>query len=383
MSLTKQYFKYVSQNIFGLLGTSCYILADTYFISQAAGTSGVALLNLCLPIYNFIFAIGSMLGLGAATRYAILRAQGDERSERYFSNALLWALVFALPFMLAGIFCPEVLLRFMGGDAEIVALGVGYARIFLLFTPFFMCNYIVSAFVRNDGDPSLAMVATLCGSLFNVVFDYIFMFPMGLGLPGAALATAVSPVLSIAICSRHFFKKSILEYCYDPEAKQFYDYDYVNGRRSDVLSGAVFALLYSGAVPREYAGHIVQALLRLEFPYGIAACEDKPYDYPYQWSYPNTWPPVCFYTVMGLARYGYGEEAERIAVKWMKAVTESFKTTGNLWEKYNVETGTTDVSNEYEMPAMLGWTAGTFICLDDYLAGEMQPDPLPTEYMSY
>ena len=74
MSLTKQYFKYVSQNIFGLLGTSCYILADTYFISQAAGTSGVALLNLCLPIYNFIFAIGSMLGLGAATRYAILRA---------------------------------------------------------------------------------------------------------------------------------------------------------------------------------------------------------------------------------------------------------------------------------------------------------------------
>lgn len=208
MSLTKQYFKYVSQNIFGLLGTSCYILADTYFISQASGTSGVALLNLCLPIYNFIFAIGSMLGLGAATRYAILRAQGDERSERYFSNALLWALVFALPFMLAGVFCPEVLLRFMGGDAEIVALGVGYARIFLLFTPFFMCNYIVSAFVRNDGDPSLAMVATLCGSLFNVVFDYIFMFPMGLGLPGAALATAVSPVLSIAICSRHFFKRA-------------------------------------------------------------------------------------------------------------------------------------------------------------------------------
>ena len=120
----------------------------------------MALLNLCLPIYNFIFAIGSMLGLGAATRYAILRAQGDERAVRYFSNALLWALVFALPFMLAGVFCPEVLLRLMGGDCEIIALGVGYARIFLLFTPFFMCNYIVASFVRNDGDPSLAMVAT-------------------------------------------------------------------------------------------------------------------------------------------------------------------------------------------------------------------------------
>ncbi|WP_423406268.1 MATE family efflux transporter [Faecalibacterium prausnitzii] len=208
MNLTKQFFKYVSQNIFGLLGTSCYILADTYFISQAAGTDGVTLLNLCLPVYNFIFAVGSMVGLGAATRYAILRAQGDARAQRYFSNAIFSVCILAVPFLLVGIFAPGGLLRLMGGDAGIMALGIPYARIFLMFTPFFMCNYIVSAFVRNDGDPSLAMVATLSSSLFNVVFDYIFMFPMGLGLAGAALATAISPILSIAVCSAHFIKKS-------------------------------------------------------------------------------------------------------------------------------------------------------------------------------
>ena len=208
MNLTKQFFQYVSQNIFGLIGTSCYILADTYFIAQAAGTDGVTLLNLCLPMYNLIFAFGSMIGLGAATRYAILQAQGEARAQRYFSNAILCACLIAIPFMLAGAFCPGTLLQLMGGDADIVALGLNYTRIFLLFTPFFMCNYILSAFVRNDGDPSLAMVATLSGSLFNVVFDYIFIFPMELGLPGAALATAISPVLSIAICSRHFFQKS-------------------------------------------------------------------------------------------------------------------------------------------------------------------------------
>ena len=208
MNLTKQFFKYVSQNIFGLLGTSCYILADTYFIAQAAGTDGVTLLNLCLPIYNLIFAFGSMIGLGAATRYAILRAQGDARAQRYFSNAIFSVCILAVPFMLVGIFSPDGLLRLMGGDADIVALGMNYARIFLMFTPFFMCNYVVASFVRNDGDPSLAMVATLSGSLFNVVFDYIFIFPMGLGLPGAALATAISPMLSIAVCSAHFIKKS-------------------------------------------------------------------------------------------------------------------------------------------------------------------------------
>ena len=208
MNLTKQFFKYVSQNIFGLLGTSCYILADTYFIAQAAGTDGVTLLNLCLPIYNLIFAFGSMIGLGAATRYAILRAQGDARAQRYFSNAIFSVCILAVPFMLVGIFRPDGLLRLMGGDADIVALGMNYARIFLMFTPFFMCNYVVASFVRNDGDPSLAMVATLSGSLFNVVFDYIFIFPMGLGLPGAALATAISPILSITVCSAHFIKKS-------------------------------------------------------------------------------------------------------------------------------------------------------------------------------
>ena len=208
MNLTKQFFKYVSQNIFGLLGTSCYILADTYFIAQAAGNDGVTLLNLCLPIYNLIFAFGSMIGLGAATRYAILRAQGDARAQRYFSNAIFSVCILAVPFMLVGIFRPDGLLRLMGGDADIVALGMNYARIFLMFTPFFMCNYVVASFVRNDGDPSLAMVATLSGSLFNVVFDYIFIFPMGLGLPGAALATAISPILSIAVCSAHFIKKS-------------------------------------------------------------------------------------------------------------------------------------------------------------------------------
>ena len=207
MSQTRSFFKYVSQNILGQLGVSCYILADTFFIAQAAGTDGITMLNLCLPLYNLIFAFGSMLGLGAATRFAILKAQGDQRTHRYFFNALAWACLLGLPFMAAGLACPEVLLRWMGGDPEIVALGVGYARIFLLFAPFFMMNYIVQAFVRNDGDPSLAMAATLSGSLFNIVFDYIFIFPMGLGLPGAALATAASPIVSVLICSRHFFRK--------------------------------------------------------------------------------------------------------------------------------------------------------------------------------
>lgn len=207
MSITKQFAKYVTQNIFGMLGISCYIIADTFFIAKAAGANGITVLNLVLPIYSIIFAIGAMIGVGSATRFAILRAQREESAEYYFSNAIYFVWLVAIPFILVGIFAPDKLIALMGGDETIVALGVGYARIFLLFTPFFMMNHVVSSFVRNDNAPALAMAGTLAGSLSNIVFDYIFMFPMGMGLPGAALATAASPIISILICSTHFIGK--------------------------------------------------------------------------------------------------------------------------------------------------------------------------------
>ena len=205
-TVRKQFFRYVSQNILGMIGVSAYILADTFFIAQAQGADGIAALNLVLPVYSLIFALGAMLATGAATRFALERHEG-KHADGYLAEALAWAGILSVPFILLGIFGAEGIVRLLGGEPDIVTVGAPYTRIFLLFTPFFMCNYIVSAFVRNDGDPSLAMVATLSSSLFNVVFDYIFMFPMGLGLAGAALATAVSPIISISICSRHFFKK--------------------------------------------------------------------------------------------------------------------------------------------------------------------------------
>lgn len=207
MSTTKQFAKYVSQNIFGMLGVSCYIIADTFFISKAAGANGITVLNLALPVYNLIFAIGSMLGVGSATRFAIFRAQGEKKAESFFSNAVAFACIIGMIFVLAGIFIPDKILAVMGGDEEIIALGTGYTRIFLLFTPFFMLNYIVSAFVRNDHAPALAMIGTVAGSLSNILFDYILMFPMKMGLEGAALATAASPIISILICSIHFMSR--------------------------------------------------------------------------------------------------------------------------------------------------------------------------------
>lgn len=199
------FFRYVSQNILGMLGISAYVLADTFFISKAEGAAGITALNLVLPVYSVIFAIGSMIGVGSATRFKILRARKDGTADDYFSNAVLSAGVLSLFFVLTGLLAPEKLLGLLGADTEIMNVGITYTRIFMAFAPFFMWNYIWNAFVRNDGAPSLAMAATLFSSLFNIVMDYVFMFPLGLGMAGAALATAISPMVGIAVCSIHFF----------------------------------------------------------------------------------------------------------------------------------------------------------------------------------
>lgn len=203
----RPFVKYVSQNILGTIGVSAYILADTFFISQSEGADGITALNLVLPVYSLIFAIGSMIGVGSATRFALGRARGDEKADCYFSNAVFWAILLGICFMIPGMGMPDKVLSLLGGDARIVEVGTEYTRIFLFYSPFFMLNYIFNAFVRNDGDPSLAMAATMSSSLFNIVMDYVLIFPCGLGMSGAALATGLSPVVGMTICGLHFFSK--------------------------------------------------------------------------------------------------------------------------------------------------------------------------------
>ena len=79
-----KFLKYISQSISGMIGVSIYILADTFFISYKCGADGLAALNLILPVFGLIFAIGSMIGIGSATRYSISTAKGAP-SDYYFT----------------------------------------------------------------------------------------------------------------------------------------------------------------------------------------------------------------------------------------------------------------------------------------------------------
>lgn len=202
--MEKQLRRYLLPNILAMIGTSCYILADTFFISLSQGPNGITALNLVLPLYGLIFALGSMIGIGSATRYALGKGSNTPDYHLYFSNSIAWTLLVGAVFVALGVAVPDGVLRLMGADDTILQVGHNYIRIVLCFAPLFMLNFTCTAFVRNDGAPRIAMAATLLSGLFNILFDYLLMFPLGLGMTGAALATGFSPVVSMSICLLHY-----------------------------------------------------------------------------------------------------------------------------------------------------------------------------------
>ena len=204
----QEFGKYVSQSVLSQLGVSCYILDDTYFISKGVGADGLTALNLAIPVFSVMNGCGFMLGIGSGTKYGIMKGTGNEkRGDVLFTSSLCVVTVLAVIFMLIGLLAADPITVLVGANAEVYDMTRTYLQVILLFSPMFMINNLLGAMIRNDGNTSLAMTAMLSGCLFNIVFDYIFVFPMGLGLFGAVLATAVAPIISILILLQHFVKK--------------------------------------------------------------------------------------------------------------------------------------------------------------------------------
>ncbi|UKI48650.1 MAG: MATE family efflux transporter [Clostridiales bacterium] len=204
----KEFFKYVSANVIAMIGLSCYILADTFFISLSLGKTGLASLNLAMPSFSIVFSIGLMFGIGGSTKFAIYKGAGDVKSaNRVFTHTVFVVACFAVVFVLLGAFLSGPVASFLGADGKTFSGSKTYVQIILCFAPFFMFNNVLQNFIRNDGAPRLAMTASLLGNLFNIVFDYVFIFPCKLGMLGAALATGISPVISMLILMIFFFRK--------------------------------------------------------------------------------------------------------------------------------------------------------------------------------
>ena len=207
-SVFKDFFKYVSLNILGQMAYSCYTLADTFFISANLGANGLTALNLAFPMFCFINGTGLMIGMGGGTGYSILKSRGESaKANNVFTNAVYMVVCFSIILVSLGFFLSGSIVRMLGADDTVFSTTNTYLRVMLLFAPAFLTNNLLQCFVRNDGNPSLSMAAMIAGSFSNIVLDYIFIFPLRMGIIGAILATGMAPVISIIVLSPYFIGK--------------------------------------------------------------------------------------------------------------------------------------------------------------------------------
>ena len=194
----RDFARYASLNVLGMIGVSCYILADTFFVAKGMGADGVTALNIAIPIYSLIHGTGLMIGMGGATKFAIYKSQGrDEAGSRVFTCALLMALVLGAIYFLGGAFFSMPLAKLLGAKGSVVGMTNTYLKVLMMFGPFLVLNDTFNCFIRNDGNPKLSMAAMLTGSFSNIILDYVFIFPLDMGIFGAILATGLSPVISL------------------------------------------------------------------------------------------------------------------------------------------------------------------------------------------
>ncbi len=204
----KVFYHYLIPSICSTLVTSIYILVDTLIIGQGVGAEGISALNIFLPFFTIYNGIGLMFGLGGGILISIEDGIGNKKkADSYFNSAFIGVIIIGIIFtLLTNIFLKD-LAYFLGANENSIDLVMEYGRCVSLFIPTFIASNFLSPIVRNKKSPKLAMMSVLIGAGLNIILDYIFVFPMNMGMIGAALATVIGSLTTSLVLLTHFIKK--------------------------------------------------------------------------------------------------------------------------------------------------------------------------------
>ena len=147
----------------------------------------------------------------------------------------------------------------------------------------------------------------------------------------------------------------------------FCDYNFVEKETADFISLAMLYPLFTGLASEKQAELTLSKLDRLELKYGLTCTEKRDDLYNLQWDFPHVWPPLQLIAIKAFLRYGYKDEAIRIAQKYLDVVNINFEKHGRLWEKYNGINGEVSITKEYKTPPMMGWSAAVYLFCDGLL----------------
>lgn len=204
------YFKYLAAAFGSALITSIYSIVDMAMVGQYHGPEGTAALAVVAPIWNIIYSLGLLMGIGGSVLFSAIRGKSDDRmreSNEYFTASVIGSVILAAVVWIVIAFFDRPLLQFFGAQGHTLTLAREYVLPIKFVVPCFLFTQMLAAYLRNDKNPALATAGVLAGGIFNIFGDYFFVFTCDMGAFGAGLATAVGTVISIIVMLSHFLTR--------------------------------------------------------------------------------------------------------------------------------------------------------------------------------
>ena len=191
--ISKLMLKFSIPSIISLVVNSLYNIVDQIFIGWGVGYLGNGATNVVFPITVLAMAFAFMIGDGGAAYLSLKLGQKkkDDASKGVANSIIIATIVSIIMFVGGLVFLPQ-LLNLFGCTDGLRPYAIGYGRIVVIGLPFFILGSVLNGMIRADGSPKYAMISMVTGAILNIILDPIFIFPLNMGVQGAALATIIS-----------------------------------------------------------------------------------------------------------------------------------------------------------------------------------------------
>lgn len=196
MSPRRLFTKMFFPTLLGMFSGSVMNITDGIFVGQRVGSDALAAINIAAPIFMLVTGIALMFGMGASVRASVSLAQGRVgEANREITMALVVSVAVVTLFSALVIVNLDAVAYLFGSTHRLLPLVREYLLWVTLGMPFSCILFSGMFYVRLDGAPKFAMWCEIIGALLNILLDYIFIFPLGMGIMGAALASSLSCVV--------------------------------------------------------------------------------------------------------------------------------------------------------------------------------------------
>lgn len=192
MDIAALFRKLLLPTVLGMIFSALFVITDGIFVGKGVGSDALAAVNIVAPLWLFSTGVGLMFGVGASVVASIHLSHGQEKAARIniTQSLVVSSLLLIGTSILFCSFAPKVV-QLLGGSERLTPLAVEYMVWFVPFSVFTALLNSGMFFLRLDGSPNFAMLCNIVAAVLNIALDYLFIFPFGWGMFGAAIASAI------------------------------------------------------------------------------------------------------------------------------------------------------------------------------------------------